>query len=215
MEHKELILEAMNALIKHDNAVTLNYYLGAALRCASGLPIKLTGEAAVVNVLFQLAQQDRDTFLSIMEMVNSKRVSRGLEPLRPVFEGEQEEVEADEPNALSMAAEETLKRFDKTAYQRLFMDESRARKRRAINIENSVRPERDRLIGHARMEFMRMCGVRWKQQRDALVKAARQGSGGTLTKAEMQAILSRFWTAVDTALDEKEAAARQRRVMGN
>lgn len=100
---------------------------------------------------------------------------------------------------------------DKTAYMREFMQTKRIRMRRAAEIENLVRPPRDRLIGRAHLDFMDAVAAKWKAEMDRRVEVARQAAdGGRLPKETLDAVRQQFWDTVDLQLSEAEQAARER-----
>jgi hypothetical protein len=188
MIDKTLLLEAVNTLVRSDDAGRLFADFEAVARLPPDLPIKLSGDAAVLNPLLALRRQDRAKFDGVIELIESKREAAGAPPLR---------------------TPETPKGFDKVEYQRLFMDQKRHRERRAVLVENMRRPGRDKLIGNARLEFMRVQAAKWKEVRDAALNAARETAGRTLAKAEVQEVLSAFWQKIDRELDDAEAEIRQ------
>lgn len=185
MYDKYEIKSASLTLIRADNADILHRYLMGAVNISGKTPVRLTGDGAAMNPLLWLAQTDRPKFDAVLLRADELRIAAGADPLRTYG-------------------------FQKNAYQTEFMAQGRQRRGRASTLENLDRPERDKLRGAARLEFERVVQARWKQQLDALISKARVANGGTvLPKAAMDSLRSRFWAGVDTALDEKEAAARQ------
>ena len=188
MIDKTLLLEAVNALVKTEDASKLFESFEAVARLPPDLPVKLSGDAAVLNPLLALRRQDRTKFDGVIELVEGKREAAGLPPLR----------QPDTPRG-----------FDKVEYQRLFMDQKRQREGRAATIENLRRPGRDKLIGVARLEFMRVQAAKWKEVRDEALRRAREDAGRTLSKPEVRAVLDAFWQTIDRELDAAEAEARK------
>ena len=184
---KNALLAAVNRLITCDDAPLLYDSLMAAARVPEHLLLGLTGEAEILTPLVELRRKDIDRFESLMELVDRKRTEAHMGPLSGPDKG-----------------------FDKVEYQRQFMDQKRQRERRAVELENAVRPERDRLIGNARLDFMREQSKRWKVRRDELMASAREAAGGPLTKEQQARVLGTFWNGVDAELDELEVSVRRR-----
>ena len=184
MYTKAEIKAAMLILVADLNADPTHSLLRKAILVAGQLPIKLTGDAASMNPLLWLAMHDRAAFNTHMEIIDSLRAKRGLTPLTPTG-------------------------FDKNDYQAGFMAQGRLRRGRAVSLENMQRPARDKLRGQPRLEFERIAQSQWKKQLDAQMAVARKASGGTLPIDNYKAIITRFWAAVDVALDEKEAQVRR------
>jgi len=178
MDITPALMAAISALILDANAPSL-YANMMLLAVRQSNLLALSGRAEVLTPLLALYQSDRDKFDRIMDLVDSKRINRGWEALRVVQDG-----------------------FDKVEYQRQFMDQKRQRERRIADIENEARPPRDRLIGNARLEFMRVQSSRWKARRDEMIAAARVQAGGQLSKSDMQARLEAFWRGIDRELDQ-------------
>lgn len=176
------VKDAAALLVTGENAEQLFRTLEATVRKAAGLPVKLTGEFASVNPLLRLSQTDYPTYEVIIKWVFSKRKASGLEPLK------------DEQSDL------------RREYMREFMAAKRVRERRAVDIENMLRSESDKLVGTARMEFVRRQSAAWKLQRDKLLEAERMALGGGRLPTEVySSTLQGFWADVDRQLDEMEA----------
>ena len=82
--------------------------------------------------------------------------------------------------------------------------------RRAVEIENFLRPERDSLRGRTRLDFMDAQAARWKEELDTRIQSARVAAGGPLSSATLASLRSQFWSWVDEQLDKAEAEARQK-----
>ena len=184
MYTKDEVKAAMLILVTDLNADPLHSLLRKAVQVSGQLPIKLTGDAAPMNPLLWLSLNDRNAFNTHMEIIDTLRVKRGLAPL--VAAG-----------------------FDKNDYQAGFMAQGRLRRGRAVNNENAQRPPRDKLRGQPRLEFERVTQAQWKKQIDAQLAVARKANGGTLPRDLYKSIITRFWAAVDVALDEKEEQTRR------
>jgi hypothetical protein len=188
MIDRELLRDAVNALIASPRAHEMFEALTVLLPIATNnFPVKLSGDAAVLNPLIALKKSNPTGYDGVIELVEKRRAEAGFDRLTK-----------------DKASDE----YDKTEYMRMFMDQKRQRERRAAAIENMLRPEREKLIGTARLEFMRRQSAAWKEQRDRFLEAARGPHGVKLEKEKMQETLARFWSAVDSDLDERETRAR-------
>lgn len=185
-ERKELLLSAVNLLIRSPNAHELMSALDATYSLARIHPVRLSGEAAALNPLLDLRINDEQTFSNVLALVETKRRELGYEPLQRL----------------------KVEKFDKTEYMRAFMDRKRERQRRAAAIENMLRPPKDALRGRSRLDFMDRCSHNWKKELDALLEKSRAAHGGRLTKEQIELIRDQFWNNVDSYLDKLEAEAR-------
>ena len=181
---KHALAGAVNALISHPDANTLLRYVNLVTKLPADVPVCLVGEAAVVDPLLQLARQDYPAFERVLQLADRKRRQADMPPL-------------------------LRDKFDGTTYQREVMLQQRARERRAVDIENLLRSEKDKLIGRARLDFMRVQASRWKELRDRMLNAERERFGGSLPKDKMREVLADFWQHVDNELDELEELARK------
>lgn len=186
-EKKELLLAAVNLLIRSPDAHAHLDALEAIFPLAKTHPVRLVGDAAPLNALLDLHLTDPQRYERLLELVETKRREAGFDELRPHRES----------------------RFDKVEYMRNFMDRKRARQRRAAEIENLMRPSRDRLIGKSRIEFMERQASRWKRDLDEFVNKARVAQGGRLSKETLDTLREQFWSGVDKYLDDLEAVARK------
>lgn len=185
-ERKELLLSAVNLLIKSPNAHELMAALEAAYSVAKIHPIKLSGDAAALNPLLDLRVSDPNTYENVLGLIETKRREIGYDPLqRPKSD-----------------------KFDKTEYMRAFMDRKRERQRRAAAIENMLRPAKDALRGRSRLDFMDRQSANWKKELDALLEKSRAAHGGRLSKEQIEMIRDQFWNKVDEYLDKLETEAR-------
>jgi hypothetical protein len=184
-DSKQALLEAVNTLIKSPDAQRLYDALVAVIPAARLHPVRLSGDAAVLNALVMLKLKSPDTYDNVLSLVEAKRKAAGFEPLeRPVDD-----------------------RFNKTEYMRNFMDQKRERERRAAKIENMIRPPADALRGRTRLDFMQRQSARWKEDRDMLLEQQRTLAGGAISREVQQQVLDQFWTRIDASLDELEALA--------
>lgn len=179
---------ALAALIERDDAAWLYDALQAVIRLQTQYPVALTGSAAVVDPVRQFALSNPDALPRLVSLVDAKRAARGLPPLVPPPDD----------------------KFDKTEYMRDFMEKKRQRLRRAVEIENFARPERDALRGRARLDYMDTQAAKWKAELDARIKRAREAAGGPLDRELLVTLRSQFWTWVDSQLDDAEEAARRK-----
>ena len=183
MTDKQQLAEAANTLINDNKAPELFKTLLDVLGLPPTLPVKLSGEASVLNPLLAMARRDREAFNRVIDLIETKRANREMSPLRQPT-----------PEA----------KFDKNAYQAELMAERRVRQVKAVDIENLRRPPSSQLIGHPRMEFMRVQQGKWMDQLEAHLAAHKTGK--TLTKAKRQEVSAQFWQGIDRELEESEAA---------
>lgn len=177
---------AARRLVKGDDAEDQFKILDAVIRKAAGLPVKLTGRYTPMNPLLQLRQADSPTYDTVMGWVTDKRKQLNLPPLKD----EQSEVRRE--------------------YMREFMAAKRQREGRAVEIENMLRSDNDRLRGTARMEFVRRQSAMWKKERDKLLAAERKAAGTEHIPSDVYSqTLKNFWANVDRQLDEMEELTRE------
>ncbi len=187
MNHsKAALLEALNTLIIDPDAKHLFASLMAVAQLKSVHPVYLAGEAAVLNPLVDAYRESPEWFDRQIAKVDDRRRALLKAPLVPPPDDG----------------------FDKSAYMREFMQTKRTRMRRAADIENMLRPARDRLVGRARLDFMDAAAAKWKAEMDRRVEAARQvADGGRLPKETLDTVRKQFWEYVDQQLDEAEQRA--------
>lgn len=182
------IAQATAALVESSDAGWLFDALMAVVRLQVNYPVCLTGEAAVVDPLRELARDKPGALDRVLNLVDSKRAALGLPPLVPPVSD----------------------KFDKREYMRQFMDQKRQRQRRAVEIENLCRSERDMLRGRSRLDFMDTQAARWKSELDERLQRAREARGGPLDQETLDTLRKQFWQWVDESLDEAEAEARRK-----
>lgn len=183
-DERQYELLAANTLMKHPEAPALFKMLMDVVALPDRLKVVLTDDAAVLNPLLATARRDRSRFDAIIGIVEARRAALGRPPLR----------------------QEDPERFEKNKYQRELMASIRVRTFKAAATENLRRPPRDQLIGVSRLEFMRVQRSKWTARLNALLATARAANGGTLPKAERQAIADTFWGKIDAEMDAEEAA---------
>lgn len=186
------LLHAVNILVEAKDAPALYSALMSLLPVARNLGARFGGDRVVLNPLVELALTNPEQFQRVLALIEKKREAAGLPPLAPP---------PDES-------------FDKTDYMREFMQQKRERERRAVEIENMMRPEASILRGRARLDFMQMQSARWNTQREALLTQAREAQGGRLPKEVTHEIITGFWARVDKELDDLEEAAKRKRLGG-
>jgi len=186
---KRALLEAVNDLIQDHAAALKVTALDEVAKLKRRYPIKLTGELAILNPLLNLMSDDADAWEQVKRLIDTKRALLEFEPLWPA------------PKKVTFADR-------KNEYQAKLMARIRERANRAVEIENMQRPERDRLIGNARLEFMRVTTNNWGKERDARI-AAERAVAGKLTKPQIDAIRDKFWQSIDEMLDAKEMLVRK------
>jgi hypothetical protein len=187
---REALRQACLVLAASPDAPHLFASLAAVLPVAQSHPVRLAGDAEVLNPLLDLALRDRPAYDRALALVNSRRQAKGQTALGA----------GSAPDGA----------FDKVEYQREFMAQKRQRLVRAADIENTLRPERDRLIGRTRQDFMGRTAAQWKSELDGLIERAREAPSGRLSRSHMDGIRTQFWASIDRRLDEQEAASRQR-----
>lgn len=178
--------QAAARLAKQEDAKAHYEILDQVITKAGTLPVKLYDTPAMwLNPLLYTYKAEPDTFKTVIQWANNKRIERGLTPLI-----------------------NPTPKFDKGEYQREFMAQKRDRERRAIQIENDRRPARDKLVSHARETFLRNLARGWQEERDRMLEAARTKKGSRLTKEEMRDALAAFWDMIDQRLDASELKPR-------
>lgn len=188
----ELLRDAVNALATRDDVAPAFAALAPAVEFSRRYPIQLSGHAAFLNPLLDLGRDDPDALQRLLSLVESKRAAAGLAPLVP----------------------EKDSAFDRTEYQRQFMDQKRQRTRRAVDIENMRRPERDQLRGTARMDFQDLVAAKWKKELDEIEARAREAApDGRLSRETWTSMRQKFWSGIDKRLDEEEAVVRRSRLL--
>jgi hypothetical protein len=189
------LITAANLLIKAPNAHSLfQTMLDTAPLMARHKELRLTGDAAALNPLALLKVAQPDVYDGVIELVERKRAEAGYEPLETAQDD----------------------KFDKSAYMQLFMEQKRLRQRRAADVENLQRADRDKLVGRARLDFMQRQSALWKTERDAFLQRAREAAAPRrLKKDDIALVLETFWKKVDERLDALEDAARSGRHSGS
>lgn len=180
---------AVVALLVTDSGAPLHYQaMQATARLAKAHPVVLAGEAAPLNHLIALETRDPKAHASLMALIERKRAELGLAPL-----------EAPEPEG-----------FDKVEYMRHFMAQKRQRLVRAADDENAIRKRagHQTLRGPARLEFMRIQGVKWNDELERRIDRAREAAGGRVPQKSLDVLRVQFWKWVDDQLDAAEKAAR-------
>lgn len=185
---KANLITAANLLIRSPNAHSLFQAMrDTAPLMARHSALRLTGEAEALNPLALVKVSHPDVYDAVITLIERKRAEAGYDPLEVTPED----------------------RFDKTAYMQQFMEQKRMRQRRAADIENAQRSERDKLVGRARLDFMQRQSAIWKAERDAFLMKAREAAAPRRLKREDVALaLESFWKRVDERLDTLEDAVR-------
>ncbi len=194
-ETKADLAAAANLLIRSDAASDFYEMLSAAAPLVARFPLlRFRGEASALNALATLKVGEPDTYARVIELIERKRQEAELPPL-------------------SHTADTG---FDKAAYMQQFMEQKRLRQRRAADLENMQRAERDKLVGRSRLDFMQRQSEIWKADRDALLAKAKEAAKpNRLSKDEIQAVVNQFWKRVDRQLDELEAQVTAKGVLKN
>lgn len=184
------LLPAVTALVTRDDAAFLYDTPAAVVQIVVGAkrPVALSGDAAVLNPLLDLASVDKGAYDRVLEVVDDKRKAAGYPPLRQVDQSG----------------------FDKRTYMRDFMAHKRLREKRAVLIENLARSDRDQLRGVPRMEFSRVQSAKWKARLDAVTEKVRVAHGGAAPREALDLAREQFWQTVDQELDAAEEAVRKK-----
>lgn len=188
MEDIQSLLTAVNTLIATDR----HHFMAEAIEAVAAMntryPVQFSGKLAVLNPLLRLRIEDDNSFEKIKQLVDSKRQVEGLPPVWPGPEKE---------------------KFDKVEYQRQLMATRRRIAKAALEIENAQRPERDRLIGSARLEFENKVLADWGAELERRVEAMRDEAGGRLSKEATSAYRKQYWASVEASLEERHERLRK------
>lgn len=188
MEDIQSLLTAVNTLIATDR----HHFMAEAIEAVAAIntryPVQFSGKLAVLNPLLRLRIEDANSFEKIKQLVDSKRQVEGLQPVWPGPEKE---------------------KFDKVEYQRQLMATRRRIAKAALEIENAQRPERDRLIGSARLEFENKVLADWGAELERRVEAMRDEAGGRLSKEATSAYRRQYWANVEASLEERRELLRK------
>lgn len=188
MEDIQSLLTAVNTLIATDR----HHFMAEAIEAVAAMntryPVQFSGKLAILNPLLRLRIEDDNSFEKIKQLVDSKRQVEGLPPVWPGPEKE---------------------KFDKVEYQRQLMATRRRIAKAALEIENAQRPERDRLIGSARLEFENKVLADWGAELERRVEAMRDEAGGRLSKEATSAYRKQYWASVEASLEERHERLRK------
>lgn len=194
-ENKSALVDAAHLLRRSDDAIDLYDMLTVAAPLVARFPLlRFVNDAEPLNALAKLKIGEPETYADIIALVERHRAEANLPALAQADGG----------------------KFDKAAYMQQFMEQKRLRQRRAAELENMQRSERDKLIGRARMDFMQRQSEIWKHERDAFIAKVREAAlPDRLTKEQSQVALNQFWDKVDRQLDELEAKVATKGVIKN
>ncbi len=194
-DDKSQLLQAVNTLIAGSNASELYGVLMEVSPSYNKYPdyVSLIGDAWVLLPLLKLRRKNAESFQKVLGLIEERRRKSGLDSLQ--------------------------KPYDKTHYMRDFMDMKRQRQRRAVLIENMLRPPKDALKGLARQKFCEEQSARWKKELDARIDAARaalphlDGQIARLPIETMTEIRRAFWEKVDYDMSRMEEIARREQLI--
>lgn len=188
MEDVQSLLTAVNTLIATDR----HHFMAEAIEAVAAMntryPVQFSGKLAVLNPLLRLRIEDDNSFEKVKQLVDSKRQVDGLPPVWPGPEKE---------------------KFDKVEYQRQLMATRRRIAKAALEIENAQRPERDRLIGTARLEFENKVLADWGAELERQIEEMRDEAGGRLPKEATGAFRKQYWANVEASLEERHELLRK------
>ncbi len=188
MRYSPELEQAMLDLVQEPDPRYKRSVLDAAAQWNRAAPVRFVGELAVLNPILELMLEDEKAFAQVSMLIDGRRAGAGMEMMWPPEEPE---------------------KFDRVANQRRIMAERRARSGRALNLENAVRSERNRLYGNARLEFERRVLAGWGKRLDRTLEAARTRAGGRLSKEEAARIRAAHWANVDAEMDAQEEQLRR------
>ena len=196
MTDRDALLAAVNTLVLDPSAPAHYAKLHDAITAAKKVrELRLGGELCVLNPLIEVALDDVDKFASVLQLIDAKREERGVIPLDSGI------------SIKTLADRDTY-----NAYMKDFMAQKRARERRAVEIENMIRGEPDRLRRRSRMDFMQTQSRKWKVELDKLLETARSARGGRVDRETDTLIRDQFWSKLDKELDELEKLAHAERL---
>jgi len=183
-DQKMLLSEAANTLIEDSNATALyQQMMGVHELARRGVPVGLTGHAAILNPLLDLMLTDNPAAERLMQLIERKRSESGLPSLDD-------------------------KGFDRKGYMRELMAVKRERQRRLVELVNQLRSDSDKLRGPARLEFERIHAARWFDVRQEREDQLRDTLGRRLSLDERTNIIRALWLEVDSELDALEEFVR-------
>lgn len=188
MEDVQSLLTAVNTLIATDQQTYMAEAIEAVAAMSTRYPVVFGGKLAVLNPILKLRVEDPASFDKVRALIDSKRVADGLPPVWPDPEKE---------------------KFDKVEYQRQLMATRRRIARLALDLENAQRPERDRLIGTARLEFENRVLSEWGAELERRLEAMREQAGGRLAKEASNAYRKDYWRGVEESLEERHELLRR------
>lgn len=188
MENIQSLLTAVNTLIATDRHTFMAEAIEAVAAMNTRYPVQFADKLAVLNPLLQLRIEDANSFEKVKQLVDSKRHVEGLPPVWPGPEKE---------------------KFDKVEYQRQLMATRRRIAKTALEIENAQRPERDRLIGTARLEFENRVLAEWGSELEQQIEEMRDEAGGRLSKEATSAFRKQYWAGVEASLEERHDLLRK------
>ena len=178
--HNFTLAEAANALVDDEDAQALfRQFRGVLELKRRSIPVSLTGRPAVLNALLELAIEDESGFERVVDLVERRRMDKGLPRLSSVDEGRQ-------------------------AYMREFMGIKRERQARLIELLNELRSVNDKIKGSVRLELERVHAARWLAEKHSRENAARSRLGRRLSAEERKSIADQLWADVDAELDALE-----------
>lgn len=188
MENVQSLLTAVNTLIATDRHTFMAEAIEAVAAMNTRYPVQFADKLAVLNPLLQLRIEDANSFEKVKQLVDSKRHVEGLPPVWPGPEKE---------------------KFDKVEYQRQLMATRRRIAKAALEIENAQRPERDKLIGTARLEFENKVLADWGAELERQIEEMRDEAGGRLSKEATSAFRKQYWAGVEASLEERHDLLRK------
>jgi len=189
MKMTDEVVGAIVRLAQEEDPATMRAALDTILGYNRVYPVRFKGELEFLNPLLDLVLEHPEQFGIVKTMIDARRLEAHREIMFP----------PPPPD-----------KFHRAAAQRTIMQVRRERARRATLIENAMRPERDRLMGHARLEFQRKVLLKWGADLKRQLDEARHGRGGVrLKRPAYDAICDRFWANIDAEMERQEAQLRR------
>lgn len=148
----------------------------------AGISFSLDGEYAYLEPLLYLRALNMNSYAKVLRAIDDERTSNGLGKL-----GDKK---------------------GRKPYMAGYMRVKRSRENRLIDAWNMQFSEDRKLSSDTRKEFLRVHSKRWLDAKNAALAKARKDLCRTLTREEMQRILTEYDDRIDAELDEFEQFMR-------
>lgn len=164
----------------------------------SGVRVKGLGREAIINPLVNQYLENSDTFERVIDLIQTKREQAGL----PALVNPADEAES------GVQREKRKDQKHRNTYFSNYMFNKRDRERRLIEAWNSMRSERDKVVGTARTEWIRQESARWLNEIEHRINKLVEQEGRRPTRAEKAAIGDKVWEEVEDEIAGLEQFAR-------